>query len=80
MHFVGDVQAARQILASAFEANPDSEEIYLAAFKLEFENNEPERARAILDKVRKILSCCYNWLHTNIVCIFAMSCASKNCA
>lgn len=53
---VGDVQAARQILASAFVANPDSEEIYLAAFKLEFENNEAERARAILDKVRKMLS------------------------
>lgn len=49
--YIGDVQAARQILASAFEANPDSEEIYLAAFKLEFENSEPERARAILDKV-----------------------------
>ena len=47
----GDVPAARQILASAFESNPNSEDIYLAAFKLEFENNEPERAKAILDKV-----------------------------
>ena len=32
--------------------NSDSENIFLAAFKLEFENNELERARAILDKAR----------------------------
>lgn len=36
----------------AFAANPDSEDIWLAAFKLEFENGEPERARALLKKVR----------------------------
>ncbi len=41
----GDVDGARAILARAFAANPDSEAIWLAAFKLEFENNEPERAR-----------------------------------
>lgn len=52
----GDVPSARQILASAFEANPNSEEIYLAAFKLEFENKEPERAKAILEKVSSPLS------------------------
>lgn len=46
----GDVPAARHILELAFEANPDSVEIYLAAFKLEFENGEPERARLILEK------------------------------
>ena len=38
----GDVPRAREILQAAFDATPDSEEIWLAAFKLEFENvNEP---------------------------------------
>ncbi len=48
----GEVNLARQILSEAFTANSDSENIFLAAFKLEFENNELERARAILDKAR----------------------------
>lgn len=48
----GDVHGARLILSEAFSANPDSEEIWLAAFKLEFENKEPERAKAILEKAR----------------------------
>jgi pre-mRNA-processing factor 6 len=38
----GNVQAAREILALAFKANPDSEDIWLAAIKLESENNEYE--------------------------------------
>jgi len=45
-----DVPGARDILEEAFVSNPDSEEIWLAAFKLEFENHEPERARALLAK------------------------------
>nr|GEW20925.1 protein stabilized1 [Tanacetum cinerariifolium] len=49
----GDVPAARKILQSADAAIPNSEEIWLAAFKLEFENNEPERARMILAKARE---------------------------
>ena len=36
----GNVQKAREILSSAFRANPDSEDIWLAAIKLESENNE----------------------------------------
>jgi pre-mRNA-processing factor 6 len=48
------VPGARAILAEAFAANPDSEDVWLAAFKLEFENNEPERARQLLAKVRGI--------------------------
>eukprot|EP00983_Pelagomonas_calceolata_P121705 1160825-Pelagomonas_calceolata.AAC.7 len=35
-----DVAGSRRILEEAFAANPDSEEIWLAAFKLEFENDE----------------------------------------
>jgi pre-mRNA-processing factor 6 len=49
----GDVPAARRLLADAFSANPDSEAIWLAAFKLEFESGEVERARAILKKARE---------------------------
>lgn len=43
--------AARRILALAFQANGNSEEIWLAAVKLESENNEFERARKLLQKV-----------------------------
>lgn len=48
----GDVSAARTILALAFQANPNSEEIWLAAMKLESENGENERARRLLEKAR----------------------------
>lgn len=48
----GDVPAARGILSLAFQANPNSEEIWLAAVKLESENNENERARRLLAKAR----------------------------
>lgn len=49
---IGDVPAARGILSLAFQANPNSEEIWLAAVKLESENNEYERARRLLAKAR----------------------------
>ncbi|RVX20082.1 Protein STABILIZED 1 [Vitis vinifera] len=49
----GDVPAARAILQEAYAAIPNSEEIWLAAFKLEFENHEPERARMLLAKARE---------------------------
>ena len=45
--------AARAILKEAYAAIPNSEEILLAAFKLEFENHEPERARMLLAKARE---------------------------
>uniref|UniRef100_M8C4I5 Pre-mRNA-processing factor 6 n=1 Tax=Aegilops tauschii TaxID=37682 RepID=M8C4I5_AEGTA len=50
----GEVPAARAVLQEAYAAIPISEEIWLAAFKLEFENNEPERARMLLTKARKL--------------------------
>ncbi|KAJ1410619.1 Tetratricopeptide-like helical domain superfamily [Sesbania bispinosa] len=46
----GDVSAAHAILQEAYAAIPNSEEICLEAFKLEFENHEPERARMSLAK------------------------------
>ena len=36
----GDVPAAREVLERAFVANPESEQIWLAAVKLEAENGE----------------------------------------
>lgn len=48
----GDVPASRGILSYAFQANPNSEEIWLAAVKLESENAEYERARRLLAKAR----------------------------
>ena len=50
--FQGDVPAARSILSLAFEANPYNEEIWLAAVKLESENNEYQRARKLLERAR----------------------------
>eukprot|EP01039_Chlorochromonas_danica_P003475 gene3475-3807_t len=46
----GDVKAAREVLMRGFQANPASEEIYLAAIKLEWEAGEIDRARALLKK------------------------------
>lgn len=45
LFFKGEIFQARSILALAFQANPNSEEIWLAAVKLESENNEDQRAR-----------------------------------
>lgn len=47
-----EVPAARGILSFAFQANPNSEDIWLAAVKLESENSEYERARRLLAKAR----------------------------
>ena len=48
----GDVAGARAVLSEAFAANPESEEVVLAAFKLEFENDETERAKVLLARAR----------------------------
>lgn len=39
-------------MGEAFKINPDNEEIWLAAVKLENENNETQRARTLLEKAR----------------------------
>jgi pre-mRNA-processing factor 6 len=48
----GDVPAARQVLEQAFNTNPNSERIWLAAVKLEADCGEIEVARALLLKAR----------------------------
>jgi len=49
----GDVPGARQTLADAFQANPESEQIWLAAAKLEAENGAMGRAKELLAKARQ---------------------------
>ena len=50
----GDVPSARGILEKAFVANPESEEIWLAAVKLEAENGELDVARKLLERARSV--------------------------
>mmetsp|Transcript_35641 Transcript_35641/g.55625 ORF Transcript_35641/g.55625 Transcript_35641/m.55625 type:complete len:924 (-) Transcript_35641:135-2906(-) len=57
----GDVDAAREILKLAFKANPNKENIWLAAVKLEKENDEPERARKLLESARSKTSTMKVW-------------------
>jgi pre-mRNA-processing factor 6 len=46
----GDVDKAREILQKAFEVNPSSERVWLAAAKLEWSNDEIERSRLLLER------------------------------
>eukprot|EP01135_Chromosphaera_perkinsii_P001597 Nk52_evm67s207 gene=Nk52_evmTU67s207 len=58
----GNFEKARSILASAFAANPNSEEIWLAASQLEVENNLPDRARILLKEARSNASTARVWM------------------
>ena len=51
-------------MSEAFAANPDSEDIWLAAVKLEKETKEPERARALLTKARERASTERVWMRS----------------
>jgi len=57
-----DVAGAREVLQQAFDANKNSEEIWLAAVKLEFESNEYERARKLLAKAREAANTPRVWM------------------
>lgn len=48
----GNVALARETLSAGFQANPNSEDIWLAAVKLESENNEYKKAISLLKKAR----------------------------
>lgn len=50
----GDVPASREVLEKAFIANPESEQIWLAAVKLEAENGELGVARELLVRARTV--------------------------
>lgn len=49
----GDIGGAKDILTKAFEQNPDSESIWLAAAKLAAETGQMEAATQVLEKARK---------------------------
>lgn len=49
-----DVVGARATLGKAFEANPESEGIWLAAIKLEAENSQIEAARQLMARARDV--------------------------
>ncbi len=49
----GDVAGAKDILSKAFDENPESESIWLAAAKLAAETGQMEAAMQVLDKARK---------------------------
>jgi pre-mRNA-processing factor 6 len=51
-HSAGNVDAARAVLERGFSAHPDSEEIWLAAVKVETGCGEIARARALLERAR----------------------------
>jgi pre-mRNA-processing factor 6 len=48
----GDIGGARDVLTRAFEQNPDSESIWLAAAKLAAETGQMEAAMQVLEKAR----------------------------
>ncbi|CAH7689019.1 PRP1 splicing factor, N-terminal-domain-containing protein [Phakopsora pachyrhizi] len=49
-----DVDGARKILGDAFEANPESEQVWLAAVKLESENGQIEAAKQLMKRARDV--------------------------
>ncbi|KAJ7694595.1 PRP1 splicing factor, N-terminal-domain-containing protein [Mycena rosella] len=62
----GDVPAARDILEQAFFANLGSENISLAAAKLEIENGELDIARALLLRARKVANTSRVWMKATV--------------
>ncbi|WCJ42174.1 Pre-mRNA-processing factor 6 [Euphorbia peplus] len=49
----GSIETARAILHQACVSIPNSEEFWLAAFQLEYDNHQPERARLLLAQARE---------------------------
>lgn len=49
-----DVDGARKILGDAFKANPKSEQVWLAAVKLELENGQIEAAKQLMKRARDL--------------------------
>ena len=71
----GDVPAARQILDRAFVANPESEQIWLAAVKLEAENGEFSAARQLLVRARTAADT--EKVHHTYIAIFSHCCGAQ---
>lgn len=62
----GDLAGARQVLIRAFDRNVGSEEISLAAAKLEYENGEKEAARSLLERARGEVGSSRVWLKSAV--------------
>eukprot|EP01129_Flabellula_baltica_P014603 TRINITY_DN7031_c0_g1_i1.p1 TRINITY_DN7031_c0_g1~~TRINITY_DN7031_c0_g1_i1.p1 ORF type:complete len:938 (-),score=246.41 TRINITY_DN7031_c0_g1_i1:65-2878(-) len=58
----GDFGEARKILKQAFKENPDNEEIWLTAVKLESENKEYDYARNFLEQARENAGTARIWM------------------
>jgi len=63
----GDIDGARGILEESFRANPNSEQIWLAAIKLESENGEHSRARILLENARHSASTERVWMKSVVL-------------
>lgn len=61
-----DVDGARSILLEAASANPDSDNIWLAAVKLEFESGEYDKARELLEKARVNANAARVWMKSAV--------------
>lgn len=61
-----DISGARQVLIRAFERNLGSEEISLAAAKLEYENGEKEAAGLLLERARGEVGSAKVWLKSAV--------------
>jgi len=62
-----DVDGARKLLQRAQEANPGQEKIWLAAVKLEAENNRFDEARQLLQKAREKTATPAVWMKSAIL-------------
>ena len=49
----GEIDNARRVLGRTFKYNPNNEDIWLAAVKLEAENNQVSQARELLKTARQ---------------------------
>ncbi|TPX46979.1 hypothetical protein SeMB42_g03012 [Synchytrium endobioticum] len=63
---MGDIDGARAVLQEAFAANPNSEQLYLAAVKLEAENEQYHRARPLLAKARNEAGTVRVWMKSAV--------------
>lgn len=59
--------SARDILKSAFNANPDTESIWLAAVKLEKETGNLELAREVLENARTTANTARVWMKSALL-------------
>eukprot|EP00516_Mucochytrium_quahogii_P003871 CAMPEP_0203754038 /NCGR_PEP_ID=MMETSP0098-20131031/7700_1 /ASSEMBLY_ACC=CAM_ASM_000208 /TAXON_ID=96639 /ORGANISM=" , Strain NY0313808BC1" /LENGTH=862 /DNA_ID=CAMNT_0050644885 /DNA_START=361 /DNA_END=2946 /DNA_ORIENTATION=- len=64
---LGDVPGARDLLSRAFAAGHNSERLWLAAVRLEWDNNEMEKARKLLEKAREAIKSANIWMKSALL-------------